>query len=759
MADTTALKNRIRAAIKANDNQEITGPVLQQALLDMVDELNGATETEADARQSGDSTLQQAINSEADARQSGDSILQQAINSEADARQSGDSTLRQAINSEADARQSGDSTLQQAINSEADARQSADTQLNNLITSIKNNIDNGYVYAGIATTSSTPTTGKVFYLALTAGTYTNFGATIVPQGINILKYNGTTWLLDSFLGLDDAPTQGSNNLVKSGGVLDSIIKDGSAFDLSAYNNGTTYADLSAALTALNALPAAYKKGGMSIKFVQSSDNKYVQARCMAQNFTTDVTQWQGVDDEPVVDSHNLVESGGVAAKLKKIEDVTRNEATDEDEKFIIASNNYNEETDVDEEKYLECDDEGLKVHSIKGFDGNRLPSNRLVIKEGRIYKSTIVKTGGDATINNSCASINNVQSYVIHNTSWAQIKITGFNHKVGERVGLYVYIDYSQMNKPAEQMGNMSVLTIRFRNGNTNLQSIQYSGLYELANGWNLLQSSVLNQECDSIILEPYTESEVSFVVEAVIVGRKTKPVLTFSFDGLYQKSLDSGAYALHRQLGIPITLMGAQQYNWTDSFITYCKGLQRDGIAEFGWYSSLVREQSTFSDALTLIEQQIYAYKKLCPNELIVVGCQHNNNSALVENACLKEGFKIFRTADLLTNDIRDVVGLRHIHSYGSYITSGWTLENQTQAIADAKAYIDALITNGDWGDIMAHQIVLFENIDSADYGLAQTYEYWEAVLQYAKSKKDLGLLDIMTIGQLYKTLNNIAL
>ena len=44
MADTTALKNRIRAAVKANDNQEITGPVLQQALLDMVDELNAGTD-------------------------------------------------------------------------------------------------------------------------------------------------------------------------------------------------------------------------------------------------------------------------------------------------------------------------------------------------------------------------------------------------------------------------------------------------------------------------------------------------------------------------------------------------------------------------------------------------------------------------------------------------------------------------------------------------------------------------------------------
>ena len=80
MADTTALKNRIRAAIKANDNQEITGPVLQQALLDMVDELNGATETEADARQSGDSALQQSINTEATLRQKEDARLAKADN-------------------------------------------------------------------------------------------------------------------------------------------------------------------------------------------------------------------------------------------------------------------------------------------------------------------------------------------------------------------------------------------------------------------------------------------------------------------------------------------------------------------------------------------------------------------------------------------------------------------------------------------------------------------------------------------------------
>ena len=254
MADFSALKTSIQNYIKQNGNEEITGNLLQQILLSMVSTL-------------GDSAINDLVT---------------ALNTEIANRGNADTELGGRI-----------TTLQGVVNG------------------IKTNVENGYVYAGIATPSTTPVSGKVFYLALTAGTYTNFGSIVVPQGINILKYNGSAWSLDSFLGLDDAPIQGSNNLVKSGGVLDSIIKNGSAFDLSAYNNGTTYADLSAALTALNVLPAAYKKGGMSMKYVQTSDNKYVQWRLMADSFTTDVTQWQGVDDVPTAGSNNLVKSGGV----------------------------------------------------------------------------------------------------------------------------------------------------------------------------------------------------------------------------------------------------------------------------------------------------------------------------------------------------------------------------------------------------------------------------------------------------------------
>jgi len=192
---------------------------------------------------------------------------------------------------------------------------------------IDTKVGGGATYKGIATTTTNPGTplGEEFYIAVQAGTYTNFGSAVVTSGINILKYNGSTWSVDQVIAIDDEPTQGSANLVKSGGVLNAIIQNGPSFDLSAYNavGGTlaTYADLSAALTALNALPSAYKKGGMSMKFVCSSDNKYVQWRYMSSSTAvadfTNVANWQGEDTKPMKNSKNLVQSGGIFERINE----------------------------------------------------------------------------------------------------------------------------------------------------------------------------------------------------------------------------------------------------------------------------------------------------------------------------------------------------------------------------------------------------------------------------------------------------------
>lgn len=330
MADFTALKTAIQTYIKQNGNEEITGDILQEILLSVVttlgdsaiNDLVTALNDEVAARQNADGTLQQNITNEATARGNADTALGGRIDDEATARANGDMALSNRLGSTITA----ENTAADQIGAEAEARAAADTALQELIDGITENIENGYVYAGIATPSSTPATGKVFYLALTAGTYTNFGNTEVSQGINILKYNGSAWSLDTFIGIDDELTPGSNNIPKSGNVLENIIKNGSAFDLSAYNavDGVlaTYADLDAALTALNALPAVYKQGGMSFRFVRTSDNKYEQYRLTASEFTTDITAWidedsLSVQTEESEESLNFSdENGNVTLNIK-----------------------------------------------------------------------------------------------------------------------------------------------------------------------------------------------------------------------------------------------------------------------------------------------------------------------------------------------------------------------------------------------------------------------------------------------------------
>lgn len=146
------------------------------------------------------------------------------------------------ISQESNARQNSDNTLQQNIVAEKNRAEEAEVQLNNLITGIKNNIDNGYVYAGIATPSTVPVNGKVFYLAVTAGTYTNFGGLVVVQGVNILKYNGTAWSQEQLIGIDDGPTVESDNLVKSGGVyeINAILAQALSSEIGDYARANGY---------------------------------------------------------------------------------------------------------------------------------------------------------------------------------------------------------------------------------------------------------------------------------------------------------------------------------------------------------------------------------------------------------------------------------------------------------------------------------------------------------------------------------------
>lgn len=70
--------------------------------------------------------------------------------------------------------------------------------LNSVLNAMVTTIGAGYQYAGVATLSTNPGSpdNRVFYIAATAGTYTNMGGLVVSDGeVAILKYNGT-WTKD-----------------------------------------------------------------------------------------------------------------------------------------------------------------------------------------------------------------------------------------------------------------------------------------------------------------------------------------------------------------------------------------------------------------------------------------------------------------------------------------------------------------------------------------------------------------------------------
>jgi len=152
-----------------------------------------------------------------------------------------------------------------------------------------------------------------------ANTADNATLNINSTGVKALYYAGerassiNTWEAGETVEVYyDGTSYYANNVAGGSGSGDGAFDVSAKYPTSGVDGSNTYT-LGGALAVLNAnLSANKKKGGMSIKFIQSSDNKYVQYRLMTQAFSTTESDWQGVDEEPTAGSDNLVKSGGVA---------------------------------------------------------------------------------------------------------------------------------------------------------------------------------------------------------------------------------------------------------------------------------------------------------------------------------------------------------------------------------------------------------------------------------------------------------------
>ena len=177
----------------------------------------------------------------------------------------------------------------------------------------------------------------------------------------------------------------------------------SIFDISEYT-GNSYSTLS---DALDDVPIQKRKGGMTIRYVQTNGGKYVQCRLTANTFTTDITKWQNMSDfveeaeHPIADNEvagyltdknkiiiaKLMKNGAVEWLVKNTRDIQIDTKFEDIEDFLSYASTELPETVTNTIKYL-TDKNGVIIVTINnvgdvefkgggGFDGELTKSKTI----------------------------------------------------------------------------------------------------------------------------------------------------------------------------------------------------------------------------------------------------------------------------------------------------------------------------------------------------------------------------------------------
>jgi hypothetical protein len=182
-------------------------------------------------------------------------------------------------------------------------------------------------------------------------TYANTAASGVTLNINStgakpLYYDGSavsasnTWKAGETVEVYYDGTNFYANNVAGGGV----------YDISAHHGGATYADLAAALGTNGAnVPEDKREGGMMVRFVMSSDNKYHQYRLMSKDWSTYAADW--ISDEKTAalahkDEYSMYTSPALAGHIfKNVDGLIINsqgiiEAGESNNRIILFENTF-----------------------------------------------------------------------------------------------------------------------------------------------------------------------------------------------------------------------------------------------------------------------------------------------------------------------------------------------------------------------------------------------------------------------------------
>lgn len=180
--------------------------------------------------------------------------------------------------------------------------------LQNTLNSIVSAVGENATFVGIANTSTNPGIydGPVFYIATQAGVYSNFNGVEVTKGESaILKWNNGTWIKNTIKPMTDF-----DSVFNADGRPLTEFESGILYDVSANNDGAVFESLQSLLSNSNLstlIPASVRHGGMSIRFIQSSDNTYVQCRLMSNEWSINTKDWSFCGNDVYVDNNDFVE--------------------------------------------------------------------------------------------------------------------------------------------------------------------------------------------------------------------------------------------------------------------------------------------------------------------------------------------------------------------------------------------------------------------------------------------------------------------
>ena len=187
--------------------------------------------------------------------------------------------------------------------------------MQNALLSMINSLGAGYQFVSVATPETNPGTPdqKVFYIANGKGTYVNFGGLVVDEDeVVLLVYDDAWKKLLSGIASNSKLTELDREVI---------------YDVSAHNNNAVFESLQSILSnsdLKSLIPTSIRCGGMSIRFRQTSDNKYVQYRLLTPFWSTDLSDWQdyGFPDKTI--KLTGISPNGASSNVTKVGDVYYN---------------------------------------------------------------------------------------------------------------------------------------------------------------------------------------------------------------------------------------------------------------------------------------------------------------------------------------------------------------------------------------------------------------------------------------------------